>query len=87
MEQNNNIKPDNFLVWGILVTVLCCLPTGIVAIFYANKVDTLWFMEKYDEAYKAAQNAKMWTFVSVGVGTVSYLLFFFMGCATLLVSS
>ncbi len=40
MEENKkNLKPDNFLVWAILSTVLCCLPLGIVAIVYANKVD------------------------------------------------
>lgn len=62
------VKPDNFLVWSILTTVLCCVPTGIVAIVYANKVDTLWAMEKQQEAIGAAKNAKMWTFISLGLG-------------------
>ena len=61
-------KPDNFLVWSILTTVLCCVPTGIAAIVYANKVDTLWAMEKHQEAIEAAKNAKMWTFISLGLG-------------------
>nr|WP_286943579.1 CD225/dispanin family protein [Allomuricauda sp.] len=31
MENNTNIppKPDNYLVWAILSTVLCCIVTGI----------------------------------------------------------
>ena len=69
-------KPDNFLVWAILTTVFCCLPTGIVAIVYANKVDTLWFAKRYDEAELAAKNARLWTFVSVGVGVVWCMITF-----------
>ncbi|WP_197513887.1 CD225/dispanin family protein, partial [Mycobacterium sp. 1165178.9] len=35
-------EPDNYLVWAILCTVLCCLPFGIVSIVYSNKVSGLW---------------------------------------------
>lgn len=72
-------KPDNFLTWAILTTILCCLPTGIVAIVYANKVDTLWLAGNKDEAFNAAKNAKTWTFVSLGLGVVSYIIGFFIG--------
>ena len=41
-QQPNGPKPDNNLVWGILATVLCCLPFGIVSIVKASKVDGLW---------------------------------------------
>ncbi len=54
-------KPDNFLIWSILSTVLCCLPTGIVAIVYANKVDSLWHAGNHLEAEEAAKNARLWT--------------------------
>ena len=33
--------PNNNLVLGILVTIFCCLPFGIVSIIYASKVDGL----------------------------------------------
>ncbi|MCD8166876.1 MAG: CD225/dispanin family protein, partial [Bacteroides sp.] len=32
-------KPDNYLVWAILSTVLCCLPAGVVSIVYSVKVN------------------------------------------------
>lgn len=69
-------KPDNFLVWAILTTVLCCLPTGIMAIVYANKVDPLWFAGRKDEALKAAEDAKAWTFLSLGAGVASNIIYF-----------
>lgn len=75
MEENKkNLKPDNFLVWAILSTVLCCLPLGIVAIVYANKVDTFWYAERYEEAEDALKKAKLWTYISVGSGAAGVIL-------------
>ncbi|MBQ2969311.1 MAG: CD225/dispanin family protein [Bacteroidaceae bacterium] len=67
-------KPDNFLIWSILSTVLCCLPTGIVAIVYANKVDSLWHAGNHLEAEEAAKNARLWTFISLGLGVLSFII-------------
>ena len=53
-------KPDNYLVWAILSTVLCCLPLGIVAIIKASKVDSLWAQGLQDEAIQTAKDAKKW---------------------------
>lgn len=36
--QPSQPKPDSNLVWGILTTILCCLPLGIVSIVKASKV-------------------------------------------------
>ena len=69
MEQTH--KPDNYLVWSILTTVLCCLPFGIVAIVKSSKVDTLWAQGYYDEAIKSANDAKKWCII----GAVSSVIF------------
>lgn len=71
-------KPDNFLVWSILATFLCCLPFGVVGIVFANKVDSLWNAGKHQEAIEAAKNAKMWTFISLGGGVLVYVIFMVM---------
>ena len=31
-----NRRPDNYLVWAILTTILCCLPFGVVSIVFAR---------------------------------------------------
>jgi hypothetical protein len=67
-------KPDNLLVWSILATVLCCLPTGIVAIVYSNKVNSLWDVRDYTGAKEAANTAKTWCFVSLGLGVVAVII-------------
>lgn len=71
-------KPDNFLTWSILSTAICCMPSGIVAIIYANKVDALWGAGKYDEAEDAAKKAKMWTLIGVGAAAVAFLFSMFL---------
>ncbi len=63
------------MVWAILSTILCCLPFGIVAIIYANKVDTLWFTGQYEAAEAAAKSAKTWTIAAAGTGLGVVLLY------------
>jgi len=33
------VKGSTYLIWSILVTLLCCLPLGIPAIVYASRID------------------------------------------------
>ena len=73
-------KPDNWLVWAILSTVLCCLPLGIVAIIKACKVDTLWAEGKHEEAIAAAKEAKTWTLAGVGITVGFFVLYILIVC-------
>ena len=68
-------KPDNYLVWAILSTLLCCLPFGIVAIVKSSKVDTLWYAGNHTEAIQASNDAKKWSIISAVVGLVGGLLY------------
>ncbi len=63
-------EPENYLVWAILCTVLCCLPIGIVSIVYSTKVSGLWAQGRYAEAQAAADNAKKWAIIGAIVGLV-----------------
>jgi hypothetical protein len=67
-------EPDNYLVWAILCTVLCCLPLGIVAIVYSTRVSGLWSQGRYAEAQAAADNAKKWAIIGAIVGAVVYVI-------------
>lgn len=63
-------KPDNYLVWAILSTLLCCLPAGIVSIVYSSKVDGLYNSGQLLEAQQASENAKRWAIIAVIAGLV-----------------
>lgn len=75
-QNSNQIKPSNHLVWGILTTLLCCLPFGIVSIIYATKVDTLFSSNKFEEAAKASKNAATWVIVDACSSLVLFVFYF-----------
>src|SRR4051812_32519664 len=63
----------NHLVFAILTTVLCCLPTGIAAIIYSAQVNAKLQAGDFAGAQTASNNAKIWCWVSFGVGFVGIL--------------
>lgn len=63
-------KIPNYMVWSVLVTVLCCIPGGIVAIIYSSKVSTLVAQGDYAGAQAASAKAKLWCIVSAIVGAI-----------------
>lgn len=67
-------EPDNYLVWAILVTIMCCLPLGIVSIVYSTKVSGLWAQGRYAEAQTAADNAKKWAIIAAVVGVAATVI-------------
>lgn len=71
--------PSSNLVWGILTTLFCCLPLGIVSIVYAAKVSGLYSAGMYDAAVDASRKAgkwAMWSAIASVIWWVLYLLFF-----------
>jgi hypothetical protein len=67
--------PKNWLVESILVTLLCCLPFGIVGIIFATKVDTLWSAGQYDAAEQASRDAGKWVKIGAISGAIVILLY------------
>jgi len=63
----------NYLVFAILSTVLCCLPTGIAAIIYASQVNTKLQLGDVAGAQAASNNAKMWCWISFGLGLMMFV--------------
>ncbi len=66
--------PD-YLVWSILVTVFCCVPFGIVAIVKSAEANSKRDLGDYDGAMRAAQSARMWTFLSLGILLAPIVIF------------
>ncbi|MFM2196794.1 MAG: hypothetical protein RLZZ505_226 [Verrucomicrobiota bacterium] len=68
----------NYLWQSILVTVLCCLPFGVVSIVHAAKVDSLLAQGNLVGATAASQSAKKWAIVGVASwGAIIALYFLF----------
>ena len=66
----------NYLVWAILATICCCVPSGIVAIVYSAQVNGKVQAGDYDGALRFSNNAKTWCWISLALGIVSIILGF-----------
>lgn len=66
-------QPDNYLVWAILVTVLCCLPLGVASIIYSTKVSSLYAQGDYNGAVDASQKAKKFAMIG-GIGGLVFII-------------
>ncbi|WP_343485803.1 CD225/dispanin family protein [Allomuricauda sp. d1] len=77
MENNTNKppKPDNYLVWAILSTVLCCIVTGIPSIIYASKVNEAYERGEYEKAIESSKKAKNWAIAGPIIGVVFWILY------------
>ena len=72
-------QPKNWLAESILVTLLCCLPFGIVGIVNAASVSSKYASGDYEGSLRASQEAAKLTKIGfwVGLGVVAlYILFF-----------
>jgi 4-amino-4-deoxy-L-arabinose transferase-like glycosyltransferase len=69
---------ENWLVEAILVTLLCCLPFGVVGIIFAAQVNTKQQAGDMEGAEKSRREAAKWTKLGfwIGLGVlVLYVLF------------
>lgn len=62
--------PPTYLVWAVISTLCCCIPTGIVAIIYASKVSPLWARGDYAGSMTASEKAGWWVIISFVLGFI-----------------
>ena len=61
--------PTN-LVWAVIVTVMCCQITGIIAIVYGAMTSTANSVGNYEKARHYSDIAQIWVMVSIALGLV-----------------
>lgn len=67
--------PPSYLVLSVVMTVLCCLVPGIVAIVFSSQVSTKYYAGDLEGARRASQNAEIWIIVSFVLGLLSATLY------------
>ncbi|MBN1550114.1 CD225/dispanin family protein [bacterium] len=65
----------NYLAQSILVTLFCCLPAGIPAIVFSSQVNGKVQAGDITGAKEASNNAKMWSWISFGLGLTGGLIY------------
>lgn len=69
---NNNYErmPETYLVWSVILTIVCCLIPGIIAIVYSASVSSKYFAGDIEGAKRASRNAQIWCIVAVVAGVI-----------------
>ena len=62
--------PPSYLVWAVLVVILCCAPLGIPAIIYSSQVKTKYNKGDYSGARKASERAALWVILAFVGGLI-----------------
>jgi len=65
----------NYLAQAIIVTIICFWPTGIPAIVNAARVNNKLIQGDFIGASECSDKAKMWSWISFGIGIGVILLF------------
>lgn len=78
-------KPNDYVVWTILSTFLCCMPTGLVGLYFSLQVHRNWQERNISGAYDSSTKAKTWAYISLVLGISGWFcvlilvyLFFFL---------
>lgn len=80
-------KPNNYLVWSILCTLLLCfLPLGIIALVYSIHVNSLWRDGDCEGAIEASRKAKKWCWITTFVPLAFLLVIFIIAFWVLIMS-
>lgn len=74
-----SINSGGILAFAIVVTVMCCLPFGVVGIVYASQINSKLAVGDYLGAAEAAQKSKMWSWIGFGSIAILFVFAFFAG--------
>lgn len=66
--------PPSNLVFGILTTIFCCLPFGIVSIVFAAQVNGKWAVGDQTGAQESSRKARLWAIIALVAGLVGTAL-------------
>ncbi|MDE6695945.1 MAG: phosphoribosylglycinamide formyltransferase [Muribaculaceae bacterium] len=67
--------PPTYLVWSVIMTILCCTIPGIVAIINSAQVSSKFYQGDIEGASRASRNAEIWIIVSFVLGVISNTLY------------
>ena len=67
--------PPTYLVWSVIMTILCCTIPGIVAIIFSSKVSSRFYEGDMEGSRRASRNAEIWIIVSFVLGVITNTLY------------
>jgi hypothetical protein len=71
-------KVPNYLIPAI-ISALCCLPLGVVAIIFAAQVNGKVTTGDMAGALNSSKKAKMFSYIAIGLGIALWVCYFIFG--------
>ena len=71
-EPSAETVPRTYLLLGLLATILCFLPTGLVALYFGIRVNKALADGRRDDANRASIVARRWLVVTAVIGLLIY---------------
>lgn len=62
------------IISAVMSLLCCCIPFGIVPVFFSTQVNTKYANGDYDGARSASANAKLWSWVCIGMALLMFVL-------------
>ncbi|MDE5856856.1 MAG: CD225/dispanin family protein [Muribaculaceae bacterium] len=63
-------RPSNYLVWAIIVTILCNIIMGVIAIIFASKVNTAFDRRDVAAARRNSDRAQWFIIFAIVLGVI-----------------
>ncbi len=67
-EPQYDVEPPNLILRAVIVMLICCLPTGIIGLYYAIKCRSTWRRGDKITAYEYLRRAKLWIGITFFLG-------------------
>lgn len=74
-EHPDHPMPKTYMAWAIVATLLCCIPTGIVAIIYSSQVSNKYYSGDFEGARRSSERAEIWIIASIVAGVIFTTLY------------
>ena len=71
MEEKKRVSKT--LIFGILATIFCCPPLGVISIIYSGKFETYTALDNPAKAMMAKEKARFWAITAMVVGMLIWL--------------
>ncbi len=72
---SENMYLPNYLAPAVVVTFICCMPLGAVALIYAAQVNGRQIAGDWQEARKSSESARLWCWIAFGAGIVFWTFY------------